>query len=375
MDERQVADLIKKYNEGTLGSDERLAVDMWYLKYASESKAELTKEDESLLSARLKSALPLKHQPVVAKLWPRLAIAVAVATVILSAGIWFFMSGPLSRTAINYANDVLPGKTGATLTLANGKKIYISDADTGRIANESGVLISKSADGQIVYEITAATDQAQTGMNTLETSNGQQAQVKLPDGSVVHLNAASVLRYPFSFAKLDKRKVEFSGEGFFEVEKDASHPFLVKSQGQEIEVLGTHFNISAYPSDLSIKTTLIEGSVKISNEKMESRILKPGQQATVGAGTLAVATVETEYAIAWNKGYFMFDNESLEDIMQKLARWYNIVPEYNDPALKSRVFFGSISKFENISKVLSIMERTNVARFDIRDKKVIISKN
>lgn len=369
MDEQQIADLIRKYNDDTLERDERLALDMWYLKFAAESESKLDQEREANMVSRLKSALPLAPKPRKVKLWPRIAIAAAALILVVSVGVIFFNSSPMKH----YANDIAPGKMGATLTLANGKKIYITDADTGQLANESGVRIYKSADGQIIYEVKDTGVQG-TGLNTLQTSNGQQALVKLPDGSLVQLNAASALKYPFSFAGQSQRLVELSGEGFFEVHKDAAHPFLVKSRQQQVEVLGTAFNISAYPVDEVMKTTLVEGSVKLSSEQSETKVLVPGQQAIVGKASIAVENVEVEYALAWQKGYFMFNNENLEQIMETLARWYNIQPVFDDPSLKKKEFFGSISKFENISKILHVMELTNVASFDIRGNQVIISK-
>ncbi|WP_165825340.1 FecR family protein [Pedobacter yonginense] len=372
MNQQQVAELIRKYNDGTLTPDERLALDIWYLKFASESTAHLSAEQEAIAVDKLKSTLPLAYKSTTKKIWPRIFAVAALLAIVFSAILWIYQDKPSS---VQYTKDIKPGKTGATLTLANGRIIKLADIKVGQVAIESGVEISKTADGMITYHILANQDGRSGQMNTLETSIGEQAQVKLPDGSLVYLNAASYLKYPSSFAKFDKRRVEFSGEGFFVVAKDKAHPFLVKTALQDVEVLGTQFNINSYAYHPEIKTTLLEGIVKISNAAGISKTLQPGEQASLTNKSVSVSAVETEYVIAWRKGYFMFNNESLEDIMSKLATWYNIKPVYLDPELKKTSFFGSMSKFENISKVLKVMERTGKAHFEIRDNQIIISKN
>ena len=375
LNEQQVNDLISKYNDGTLLQHERNALDLWYLKYASESESALPAESEEKMSAKLRASLPLQYKKPALKLWPRIVAVAAVLLLLASAAFWF-MKDPLDNKPVQYkySSDVAPGGTGATLTLASGKKIRISAEQVGKLAVESGVKISKTAEGQIFYEITGSQNDTEGQTNVLETSAGEQVQVRLPDGTVIHLNASSYLKYPASFNKSAQRRVEFTGEGFFEVAKDKSHPFIVKTAGQEVEVLGTQFNINSYADEPAIKTTLIEGSVKISNEAKLSKILVPGQQASVSGQEIILENVETEYAIAWTKGYFMFNNETLETIMSKLSRWYKVEAVYRDPELKDRRFFGSIGKFENISKILSVMQRTNVASFDIQDNKIIINK-
>ncbi|WAC42474.1 FecR family protein [Pedobacter sp. SL55] len=166
------------------------------------------------------------------KLWPSITAAAILLAVL---GIGFFWISNKKAEEIHFANDIAPGKNGATLTLANGRKILINDAIAGNIANETGVKISKNKDGQIVYEVVGN----QTGAlvyNTLTTTRGEQTQIRLPDGTTVFLNAESSLRFPTSFANTAKRKVSLTGEGYFEVSKDKNHPFVVESNQQEVEV-------------------------------------------------------------------------------------------------------------------------------------------
>jgi len=304
-------------------------------------------------------------------LWKRVAVAAAVLTV-LSFALYFFtqQTSISEHTAIHYHNDVKPGKAGATLTLANGKTILIAEALNGKIAEESGVRISKNASGQIVYEILNSKAPAR-GTNTLTTSRGEQTEVLLPDGSSVHLNAESSLQYPASFAHNAQRKVTLKGEGYFEVAKDSAHPFIVTAGNQKVTVLGTHFNINSYANEPGIKTTLLEGSIAVNTGTLNG-ILKPGQQALNVAGALKLKQVDTELAVAWTNNNFVFDMLDIEEIMRMLARWYDVEVIYTDGIPKG-TFWGSVSRFDNISKVLIPLEATGNVHFEIHGRKIYVS--
>jgi transmembrane sensor len=266
MNSQQAKELLKKYNNGTASEDEKNLVESWFLNLKSNQSDhglsdEVIDRNTNEVWSSLKAHLPRRS----VRLWPRIVAAAAIAVVIFGAGLWYFGDKRISNDGQEIA-DVRPGKNGATLTLANGNKIYISDNKAGKLADESGVSISKTADGQIVYTVVNQDGQSSNAINTLQTSNGEQTQIRLPDGTVVYLNSASSLRYPASFTKLSKRTVELSGEGYFKVSKDKSHPFIVKTGKQDVEVLGTEFNINSYANEPVIRTTLLEGSVKVSGE-------------------------------------------------------------------------------------------------------------
>lgn len=316
----------------------------------------------------------INYTPKSRKIWLKIAVVAAASIIltVLSVNYYFIASDKKSQE-IHFANDIAPGKNGATLTLANGRKILINDAIAGNIANETGVKISKNRDGQIVYEVIGD----QTGAlvyNTLTTTRGEQTQIRLPDGTIVFLNAESSLRFPTSFANTAKRKVSLTGEGYFEVSKDKNHPFVVESDQQEVEVLGTSFNINNYSDELAIKTTLLEGSVRITNLNTKVQaLLTPGQQAMINNDKLDTKNVETEDVVAWKNGYFMFNNETLASIMKRVSKWYNMEVIYNDEALKNKRFFGSISRYENISELLKVLQKTDVATFEIKGRQVIVN--
>ncbi|TKC65426.1 DUF4974 domain-containing protein [Pedobacter hiemivivus] len=342
-------------------------------------QANMADKEVSKLHDRIIQSIGI-HQTKTVKLykskssWGRIAVAASIL-LLASFGYYFYNvkhSGD-NQNQIAFQNDIAPGKNGATLTLANGKKILINDAHAGNIAIQSGVKISKTADGQIIYEITD-NDLREISYNTLTTTRGEQTQLRLPDGTLVFLNAESSLKYPTSFGKSNKRQVSLTGEGYFEVAKDKSHPFIVKTKDQSVEVLGTHFNIDSYTQGLGFKTTLLEGAVKIIPRIGKPKILKPNQQAITSSIGIEIKEIDAEYEVAWKDGFFMFNNESLENIMDKLSRWYNVKVVYEDQSLKTRSFIGTINKFENISKVLNMLEKTNVATFSINKEVLTISR-
>lgn len=310
------------------------------------------------------------------KLWPRIAAGVAASIMIVLLSTYWFRSvntpaSPKAEQAA-VAGNIVPGKIGATLTLADGKKISLTDLSKGQVIKEGGIRIVKTADGQLVYEIKPGSNMA-AGTNILSTAPGETYCVTLPDQSKVWLNADSRLTYNAALYGNGKRQLSLDGEAYFEVFKDKSHPFIVTTGAQQVEVLGTHFNISAYSTDKSIKTTLLEGRVKVKGNGSE-KLMKPGQQAVLSPGNIEVKAVQAEDAIAWKNGFFVFDNEDLQAVMTKIARWYNITVQFEDPALKKETFYGSVSRFENIDTVLKSLERTGVVTFRVRGQRVIVAK-
>jgi len=274
-----------------------------------------------------------------------------------------------------FATDVAPGKNKAILTLADGKKISLSDAMNGDIAKEAGFSITKTADGQLVYNVAGSENVNDSRLNTISTPNGGEWQIQLPDGSMVWLNAASSIQYSLNIGTAKQRVVKLDGEAYFEVAKNATHPFIVETDKQSVEVLGTHFNINSYKDERLTKTTLLEGSVRVShNITNESEVLKPGEQSLVSVSGMDIKEVDVDESIAWKNGYFMFNNERQESILRKVARWYNVEIEYADADAKEVMYYGTVSRFEKISKVLRKFEQTGEVRFDIKGNKVIVYK-
>lgn len=272
-------------------------------------------------------------------------------------------------------NTIHPGKVGATLTLANGTKISLTDSKNGKIAKESGISITKSSNGVVVYKVESNNGDP-ISTNVLSTAKGETYAVELPDNSKIWLNAASSLTYSSALLQNGIRAVKLEGEAYFEIAKDAAHPFVVESKGQKVEVLGTHFNIDSYNDDPNVVTTLLEGSVrlKLEGQQMDyqSIILKPGQKAILTGNTVKIKIADIDEAIAWKNGQFVFNNESLESIMRKISRWYNVEVAFQTEDLKDELFWGSTSRFDNVSDVLHMLETTGSARFDVKNKKLLV---
>ncbi len=386
MEDKQIIELLNKYNDGTLKPEEKAILESWYVMQASNTNYDLSNKEIDRNLEIIGKSLPLKNNAVQITLWSRIISAAAVL-IFISLGIYFY-SNYSDKPEREYADidikkEITPGGNKAILTLADGSKISLTDANKGDIAKQAGIRITKTADGQLIYEVRhlegGRTERSLPAVemtyNTIETPRGGQYQVILPDGTKVWLNAASSLKYPASFASLKERRVELNGEAYFEVAKDKNHPFIVKTDKQEVEVLGTHFNINTYADEPAVKTTLLEGSVKVSQlTTHNSQFLKPGQQAVLTDNGISVSEVNTEEVIAWKNGYFRFDDEKLGSIMRKIARWYDVDVTWQDGTLKNELFGAVTTRFANVSSLLKMMEQTGDVEFNIEDGKIIVSK-
>jgi transmembrane sensor len=287
--------------------------------------------------------------------------------------------GNIGQTAKIALHDIAPGGNKAILTLANGNKIALGNSSRGIVADQSGI-ITKSSNGQIVYSSvnSRSAHSARGGKdaeiwNTLSTPAGGQYTLTLADGTTAILDAASSIRFPVDF-RGNARNVMVTGQVYFKVRHDADKPFIVIARGQTIVDIGTEFNISAYNDEPAVKTTLLEGSVKLINPK-GSAILKPGQQAIVFTDqNIKVTTIDTEEATAWKNGYFLFHNEPLQSVMRKVSRWYGVDIAYTPGEAIRETYWGSINRYSNVSKVLKMLEATGAVTFQIEGKKILVSK-
>ncbi len=260
--------------------------------------------------------------------------------------------------------DILPGENKAILILDDGSRINLDDAANGLIANESNTTIKKLPDGRLHYISGAPKPGAEIKFNTVATPRGGQFQISLPDGSRVWLNAGSSLRFPTLFTG-GERKVELTGEAYFEIAKNAAMPFKVLANNSEIRVLGTHFNVMAYSDERHMNTTLLEGSVQIL-KGADKITIKPGQAAMLSKSTdkITVADVDADQSIAWKNGDFIFVDESIESIMRKVSRWYDVEVSYTGN-MNNKDFTGTISRNKNVSELLRMLELTGAIHFKI----------
>jgi transmembrane sensor len=377
MDKQEVIDLLKKYKEGTLSNAKKAKLETWYLNESSKNNAELDKELVDQSVQHLRTQLPLKYKASPKVSWLRVA---AAAALVISIGITLYNKAYYfyNKDAVQLVkNDIVPGGNKAYLTLANGKRIILNEAANGQLAEQAGIKITKTADGQLVYRISSAqiSKATEKGYNTIETPRGGQYQIALPDGTKVWLNAASSLKYPILFA-IKERKVELSGEAYFEVAKDKRHPFIVLSKDQEVKVLGTHFNIKSYTEEGNTKTTLLEGAVRITSNATNSLrnkavTLQPNQEAIASNQGLKVQEADTEEALSWKNGYFRFNDENIQNVMLKISRWYNVEVHYKGK-ISDEEYKGTISRSKNISEVLDLLESTKTVHFKVEGRRITV---
>lgn len=302
--------------------------------------------------------------------WP------AAASVFLAVGIaaWFMLSNKKGKSAAmqnNTAIVIKPGSNKAILVLANSRSIALDSSKLGTIASQRNTSIIKNQNQVLQYKAnTLIAQNSQQEFNTLITPRGGQYELQLSDGTKVWLNADSRLRFPVSFTGTE-RVVELTGEAYFEVAKNKHVPFKVMTGTKTVEVLGTHFDVNAYPNDI-YQTTLLEGSVKLSVQKGASTRLRPCEQGVLdGQGGFNVREADTASVVAWKNGIFLFRNESITDIMKQVARWYDVDIAYKGSVSNIKLG-GTVSRYENISNLLNTMELTGSIHFKLQGRRVIV---
>ncbi|WP_413667572.1 FecR domain-containing protein [Mucilaginibacter sp. Mucisp86] len=382
--------LIAKYMRNELSEQEKLQLDQWL--QADASNQELFKKltDEHQLNNELETFSATNK----AKAWQNIAkgtgfkrkssnllwIGYAAAVILLAAlTITLNKRRPSDQpqNLVNQYKDIPPGTNKAVLTLADGSTIVLDSAKHGQIASQQHAVIKEDENGKVVYE---ATDNAQSptapapaeaiAMNMLATPRGGQYQIVLPDGTKVWLNAASSIKYPTAFTG-NERRVELTGEAYFEVSKDPSKPFNVKTASQTVTVLGTHFNINSYTDEGATKTTLLEGSVRVTNNAGQSVKIKPGEQAINISNSINITeNANVDEAVAWKNGKFVFSNTDLQTIMRQLSRWYDVDVEYQGKTAQKH-YMGRISRNVPVSQIFEIL-KTSGLNFTINGRKIIV---
>lgn len=308
----------------------------------------------------------------------------AMILMTITTGIYFYRNRDIAEveqfTEINLENDILPGYNKAILTLADGSKISLDDAENGLLASQGNIAITKTDNGQIAYEKNSWDNRSnvtdRSVINTIQTPKGGKYQVRLPDGSRVWLNSASTLSYPTAFTGAE-RKVKLTGEAYFEIAQNKNVPFRVESNNQIVEVIGTHFNINSYDDEDFTKTTLLEGSVKVilnSSKQISSartKLLKPGEQSLTNSSQsgIRIESTDTEKAVAWKNGYFKFKNTPIQEIMREIERWYDVELVY-EGKISTDEFTGFVSNDQKISGVLKILEQSGGVKFSVKGKKI-----
>lgn len=382
MENINVRDLLARYSKGECTEAEMALVERWYIQF-NEHEADISEQRISEMGRKIYSTLSEEAGVRTRRLWiVRIGTAAAVFASLLGA-VLFFKPGNGLKNGNDARVEQVTDQGGAIaekamLTLADGKKINLTDAKMGVLVRQPGLEIIKAGEQLITCKITGPVSQLDPGaLNTITTPRGGQMQILLSDDTKVWLNAATTLIFPIVFADIQKRRLSLSGEAYFEVSKDKNHPFVVSAHNNLVEVLGTHFNISAYADEEAVKTTLMEGAVRVSAVSKEgkvisSAVLKPDQQALGSGNVINVRGVDAEDAVSWKDGDYVFRKEPLENIMTNIARRYNVEVTYQEPMLRKQLFGGSVSNTAKLSEVLNMLEMAGGVHFRTEGKKIIV---
>ena len=306
----------------------------------------------------------------------------AAAALFISLSYWYVKKKPIEETVSqSVVSEINPAANKAILTVSDGHKINLDEAKTGVVVKQNGIKVFKTGDGQLVYEADhSSVTMEVSGYNSIATPKGGQYQVNLPDGTKVWLNALSSIRFPVVFSS-NNRRVETTGEAYFEVAKSrlSDHglaAFRVISKGQVIEVTGTHFNVNAYADEGAVTTTLLEGSVNVSQtrgDRLPKVRLTPGEQSIVGGEqAIGIRRIDPELAIAWKQGYFRYSKTDVSEIMRQMSRWYDIDVHYEDETTPNARFTGFVSRSLTLSNALKMLEEGGGVKFRIEGKKVFV---
>jgi len=289
--------------------------------------------------------------------------AAAILLVVIGAGIVFMKKRPVVHLSAKVV--IKPGRNTAVLTLADGSKILVDDAKDGTALTAAA---KKIKNGEIVYNKVDKT--VPVVMNTISIPKGGQYRITLADGTKVWLNSVSSLTYPTGFAGRE-RLITLKGEAYFEVAHNEKIPFKVKTKGADVEVLGTHFNIAAYEGEPESKTTLVEGSVRLSSKSAIIKLI-PGEQGVINDNSdkIAVMNVKVAEVVAWKNGSFVFRHANIQEIMKQISRWYDVDVEYRGNT-GDRYFGGTYSKYKDITELLKGLELTGLIHFKIEGRRII----
>jgi ferric-dicitrate binding protein FerR (iron transport regulator) len=379
MDKQSFFNILDKYQEGTASPAEKALIEEYYRRMEIAGNTELTADEEAALKEAMYKQISLSLWEPGTKVLSikrkrySMAAAAAVLLTMIGAGSYFWLlkkpgKNPVhAETVKTKPRDLPPGRDAAMLTLADGRTIIL-DSASGTISKQGGASVI-NIKGMVSYSLpTGRESKGEAVYNKVSTARGNQYQLVLADGSKVWLNSASSLRFPTAFTG-DRREVELDGEGYFEIAKNAAKPFHVKTQTQDIEVLGTHFNVNAYADEAATKTTLLEGSVKVRQWSMVNGQLKTDNEALLSPGEQAVLKANSRFTIdrspdldqvmAWKNGWFEFEKTDIKTIMRQISRWYDVDIRY-ETKTDNETYGGRISRSLNLSNILKMLENYGV---------------
>lgn len=360
MEHKHIAEILLKYELGISSDEENKLIESWYNALQAEQwplETVQEKERKNVIFNHIQRQIA--PEPTAMKKLHSTIIWSSAAAILLIAFVFLFNQTSWVHPDTFAAIDQFkPGQEKTILRLDDGSSFDLKGSKSGiKIVNGTAVYL----DGSPI-----SIKDLQSRSMVVEVPKGAQYQVNLPDGSKVWLNAASTLKYPMQF-EAGKREVALTGEAYFEVSKNPHRPFIVKSREQEVKVLGTIFNINSYSDREFVETTLLEGSVNVNRH-----LLVPGQRSLISNVSERILPANIEAATAWTRGYFLFDNEPLVNILETLSRWYNVEFEYENSAVKKLTFWGTIDRNQPLRKTLEFLESTGQIKFAYDKGKITV---
>lgn len=379
-------ELIGKYLSGNATEAEQRLLEEYYKRLPVQAPLLSAAEEETIRKEMLAAILekagiaPAHVIRLHRNRWLKYVAAAAVVLVLGTGSYFLFLNKekpqPEQTTANSrYKNDVEPGGNKAILTLGNGSQVLLDSSKKGTIALQGNVKIVKTDSGKLSYDLafnspSRGGGQGEVLFNTLSTPNGGQYQLTLPDGTRVWLNAASSIKYPVVFSG-KSRKVEITGEAYFEVVHNSKEPFEVKVGDQTIEDVGTAFNVNAYSDEPATVTSLVEGKIAVIHGT-QKLMVRPGEQAREKDGQVTVAAGDIDRATAWRRGIFSFHHTDVAAMMRQLARWYNVEIKYESGIAADETFTGDMGRNLSLAQVLQGLRGMNLHFRIEEDKRIVI---
>lgn len=359
--------LANKWLDGTISLEEKKEFDDWYLSFEDNVVVDYTAEELSSIENELYRDIINRlgtveniNQPISSKYKNTYYWVASIVSIFTIAAVFYSQQRRSPILQQTTTEVIIPGSKKGNLQIGQDRSYNLANLNEGTLLKNNGIEIKKVNDGEIIYiqyenHLFMPNDVMD---NTVSTPNGGQYKLHLSDGTKIWLNAASEIKFPIAFVG-DKRVVELKGEAYFEVSKDSKRPFFVRTSKETISVLGTHFNVNAYDGEPNSVVSLLSGRVEVTaiHNQLPS-ILSPGQQTVNSATSMKIETFDLEESIAWKNGEFVFNNERLDEVMQRVSRWYDI-QVHVDPEIAKILIWGSISKSAQIDKVLKLIQMTN----------------
>lgn len=387
MEFEEISGLIAKYILGTLESDEKERLQQWTRQDEANRQLFEKLTDPQFVREKISQwqSMDLPEMPVARKHRPfpfKQIAAAALLALLLAAGGIFLVRSDRKYQALkslyekeHYLASIKPGVTKATLTTQSGQTVVLGN-DEGSNTRALEAAKKKQEEEHTRKRKAEADRQA---LNNLEIPRGGEFHITLEDGTEVWLNAESTLKYPDHFDG-STREVALTGEAYFKVAKDGrGRPFFVKTAGQCVRVYGTEFNIFSYEEDQFVYTTLVNGCISLTRENSQDSelILTPGHQAVFGKtdGATKVKPVATDVVTSWRNGMFVFEDQTLDQIMRQLSRWYNFTYSFTSQEAASTIFMGRMARSSKFGEVLEILEQSGHLKFDVKDNHIVISKS